>query len=158
MYTFIYFTFLVFKLRQKLFSQNARVAPSLNNSVVQTIFSNIDKNAGPLILLSVHYSSCLAMQWVTSFLLWLTSLNNKAFRNLFCSPQKSFHTSPRSSNSYNCQSFFKLNNGNYRTFYGKTVSRKMSVIIIDPWDLGEVWKHLCEQQNKLQKKLSYSLW
>ena len=28
--TFIYFTLLVFKLRQKLFSQNARVAPSLS--------------------------------------------------------------------------------------------------------------------------------
>ena len=42
-------------------------------------------------------------------------MNNKAFCNLFCDPQNSFHTSPGSSDSNNkdCQFqiFFKLNNG-----------------------------------------------
>ena len=40
-------------------------------------------------------------------------MNNKAFGNLFCNSQKSFHTSPWSSNSNNrgYRSFFKLNNG-----------------------------------------------
>ena len=39
-------------------------------------------------------------------------MNNKAFGNLFCNSQKSFHTSPRSSDSNNrgYRSFFKLNN------------------------------------------------
>ena len=40
-------------------------------------------------------------------------MNNKAFGNLFCNSQKSFHTSPGSSDSNNrgYWSFFKLNNG-----------------------------------------------
>ena len=40
-------------------------------------------------------------------------MNNKAFGDLFCNSQKSFHTSLRSSDSKNrgYQSFFKLNNG-----------------------------------------------
>ena len=40
-------------------------------------------------------------------------MNNKAFGNVFCNSQKSFHTSPGSSNSNNrgYLSFFKLNNG-----------------------------------------------
>ena len=40
-------------------------------------------------------------------------MNNKAFRNLLCNSQKSFHTSPGSSDSNNrgYRSFFKLNNG-----------------------------------------------
>ena len=40
-------------------------------------------------------------------------MNNKAFGNLFCNSQKSFHTSPGSSdsNSRGYRSFFKLNNG-----------------------------------------------
>ena len=40
-------------------------------------------------------------------------MNNKAFGNLFCNSQKSFHTSPGSSDSNNrgYRSFFKLNNG-----------------------------------------------
>ena len=42
-----------------------------------------------------------------TFLSWFASLNNKAFRD-FCNPQKSFHTSPGSSDSNNrgCQSNF----------------------------------------------------
>ena len=52
-------------------------------------------------------------QWVSSNLSWFASLNNKAFGNLFCNPEKSFHTSPRSSDSNNrgYRPFFKLNNG-----------------------------------------------
>ena len=40
-------------------------------------------------------------------------MDNKAFSNLFCYSQKSFHTSPGSSDSNNrgYRSFFKLNNG-----------------------------------------------
>ena len=40
-------------------------------------------------------------------------MNDKAFGNLFCNSQKSFHTSPGSSdlNNRGYQSFFKLNNG-----------------------------------------------
>ena len=38
MYTFKYFTLLVFKLRQKLFSHDARVAPSLNGTVLYSAF------------------------------------------------------------------------------------------------------------------------
>ena len=40
-------------------------------------------------------------------------LNNKAFGNLFCNSQNSFHTSPGSSDSNNrsYRSFFKLSNG-----------------------------------------------
>ena len=40
-------------------------------------------------------------------------MNNKAFGNIFCNPEKSFHTSPRSSASNNrgYRPFFKLNNG-----------------------------------------------
>ena len=40
-------------------------------------------------------------------------MNDKAFRNLFCNPQKSLHTSPGSShlNNRGCQSFSKLSNG-----------------------------------------------
>ena len=40
-------------------------------------------------------------------------MNNKAFGNLFCNSQKSFHTSPGSADSNNrgYRSFFKLNNG-----------------------------------------------
>ena len=43
-------------------------------------------------------------------------LNNKAFGNLFCNPQKSFHTSPESSDSNNrgCQPFIKLNISIYK--------------------------------------------
>ena len=64
--------------------------------------------------------SWITIQWVSSFLSWFASLNNKAFRNLFCNSQKSFHTSPGSSDSNNmgCQSLFKLSNGVYRKFYG----------------------------------------
>ena len=42
-------------------------------------------------------------------------MNNKAFGNLFCNSQKSFHTSPGSSDSNNrgYRSFFRLNNGIY---------------------------------------------
>ena len=52
------------------------------------------------------------VQWVSSNLSWFASLNNKAFGNLFCNPEKSFHTSPRSSDSNNrgYRPFFKLNN------------------------------------------------
>ena len=51
--------------------------------------------------------------WVSSNLSWFASLNNKAFGNLFCNSEKSFHTSPRSSDSNNrgYRPFFKLNNG-----------------------------------------------
>ena len=58
-----------------------------------------------------HHSS--SIQWVSSNLSWFASLNNKAFGNLFCNPEKSFHTSPRSSDSNNrgYRPFFKLNNG-----------------------------------------------
>ena len=40
-------------------------------------------------------------------------MNNKAFGNIFCNSQKSFHTFPGSSDSNNRgnRSFFKLNNG-----------------------------------------------
>ena len=40
-------------------------------------------------------------------------MNNKAFGNLFCNSQKSFHTAPGSSDSNNrgYRSFFKINNG-----------------------------------------------
>ena len=40
-------------------------------------------------------------------------MNNKAFGNLFCNSQKSFHTSPVSSDSNDrgYRPFFKLNNG-----------------------------------------------
>ena len=64
--------------------------------------------------------SWIIIQWVSSFLSWFASLNNKAFRNLFCNSQKSFHTSPGSSDSNNigCQSLFKLSNCVYRKFYG----------------------------------------
>ena len=41
MYTFVYFTLLVFKLRQKLFSQNARVTPSLS-LCVSTLSLNME--------------------------------------------------------------------------------------------------------------------
>ena len=41
-------------------------------------------------------------------------MNNKAFHNLFCNPQKSFHTSP---NNRGCQSFFQLNNSIYKKIY-----------------------------------------
>ena len=46
-------------------------------------------------------------------------LNHKAFGNLFCNSQKSFHTSPGryDSNIRGYRSFFKLNNGIYKTFY-----------------------------------------
>ena len=42
-------------------------------------------------------------------------MNNKAFGNLFCNSQKSFYTSPGSSDSINrgYRSFFKLNNSIY---------------------------------------------
>ena len=39
--------------------------------------------------------------WLSSNLSWFVSLNNKAFGNLFCNPQKSSHTSPESSDSNN---------------------------------------------------------
>ena len=54
-------------------------------------------------------------QWLSSNLLWFASLNNKAFGNIFCNPQKSFHTSPESFDLKNrgCQPFFKLNNSIY---------------------------------------------
>ena len=40
-------------------------------------------------------------------------MNNKAFGNIFCNSQKSFHTSPKSSDSNNrgYRPFSKLNNG-----------------------------------------------
>ena len=44
-------------------------------------------------------------------------MNNKAFRNSFCNPQKSFHTYLHDSNNRGCQSFFKLNNSIYKKFY-----------------------------------------
>ena len=53
-------------------------------------------------------------------------MNSKAFRNLFCNPQKSFHTSPEYSdlNNRGCQSFFKLNNSiskkNFVIYLGKS--------------------------------------
>ena len=55
------------------------------------------------------------IHWLSSNLSLFASLNNKAFGNLFCNPQKSFHTSPESSDSNNsgCQPFFKLNNSIY---------------------------------------------
>ena len=56
---------------------------------------------------------------VSSFLSWFASLNNRAFRNLLCNPQKSVHTSPGYSdcNYRGCQSFYKFNNGIYRKVY-----------------------------------------
>ena len=55
------------------------------------------------------------IHWLSSNLSWFASLNNKAFGNLFYNPQKSFHTSPESSDSNNrgCQPSFKLNNSTY---------------------------------------------
>ena len=47
------------------------------------------------------------------------SLNYKAFGNLFCNSQKSFHTSPGpyDLNNRGYRSFFKLNNGIYQKIY-----------------------------------------
>ena len=57
------------------------------------------------IILVVHV--CKAVAEFRSFV-----MNNKAFGNLFCNLQKSFHTSTGSSDSNNrgYRSFFKLNN------------------------------------------------
>ena len=65
------------------------------------------------------WSTCLyASHWVSSFLSLFASLNHKAFDNLFCNSQKSFHTSPRSADTNNrgYRPFIKLNNGicNYK--------------------------------------------
>ena len=55
------------------------------------------------------------IHWVGSILLKFASLNHKAFGNLFCNSQKSFHTSPApyESNNKGYRSFFKLNNDIY---------------------------------------------
>ena len=57
--------------------------------------------------------------WVSSILSWFASLNHKAFGNLCCNSQKSFHTSPEpyDSNNRGYRSLFKLNNGIYKKNY-----------------------------------------
>ena len=72
-----------------------------------------DSTQGSLCPSPMTIHQCMWIQWVSSNLSWFASLNNKAFGNLFCNPEKSFHTSPRSSDSNNrgYRPFFKLNNG-----------------------------------------------
>ena len=68
-------------------------------------------------------------------------MNNKAFGNLFCNSQKSFHTSPGSSDSNNrgYRSFFKLNNG--ICIYKKILDVKFFVIAIvefEEWSIASI--------------------
>ena len=41
----------------------------------------------------IFYNRSELSHWVSSNLSWFASLNNKAFGNLFCNPEKGFHTS-----------------------------------------------------------------
>ena len=64
----------------------------------------------------LYQNTSPSSQWVSSILSLFASLNYKAFGNLFCNSQKSFHTSlgPYDSNNRGYRSFFKLSNGIYK--------------------------------------------
>ena len=47
----------------------------------------------PLFANDIHLGEFGSVQWVSSILSYFASLNYKAFGNLFCNSQKSFHTS-----------------------------------------------------------------
>ena len=104
----------------------------------------------------------MCVHWLSSNLLWFASLNYKAFGNLFCNPQKSFHTSPESSDSNNrgCQPYFKLNNSIYKKKLRLAVKFFVNAIVeFEEWlrasiiRVGEVWKRFCGLQNKLRKAI-----
>ena len=106
----------------------------------------------------------MCTHWLSSNLSWFASLNNKAFGNLFCNPQKSFHTSPETSDSNNrgCQPFFKLNNSIYWKKLWLDVKFFVNAIVeFEEWltasivQVGEVWKLFCGLQTKLQKALLF---
>ena len=83
---------------------------------VQKLFCELQKKLPKALLLNeANHEKFKLTQRLSSNLSWYASLNNKAFGNIFCNPQKSFHTSPESFNSNNkgYQPFFKLNNSIY---------------------------------------------
>ena len=95
-------------------------------------------------------------------------MNNKAFGNLFCNSQKSFHTSPGSSDSNNrgYRSFFKHNNG--ICIYKKILDVKFfvnAIVEFGDWSIASIIrvirsrggvKPFCELQNKLPKALRFN--
>ena len=98
-------------------------------------------------------------------------MNKKAFRSLFCNPQKSFHTFPGSSDSKNraCQSFFKLKNSISKkkkkirlavNFFVNAIVEfeewLTAFILFELEDPGKVWKLFCGFQNKLWKAFFFN--
>ena len=68
-------------------------------------------------------------------------MNNKAFGNLFCNSQKSFHASPGSSDSNNrgYRSFFKLNNNIW--VYKKILGLKFfvhAIVEFEEWSIVSI--------------------
>ena len=115
----------------------------------------------------IHYEGFELTQWVSSNLSWFASLNNKAFGNLFCNSEKSFHTSPRSSDSNNrgYRPFFKLNNGIciYKKILGFFVNAN-DIVEFEEWSIASIIrvgisrrgvKLFCELQNILPKALLF---
>ena len=111
------------------------------------------------------YVFCMAIGTLAEFKSFV--MNNKAFGNLFCNSQKSFHTSPGSSDSNNrgYRSFFKLNNGSTMAFAFTKNPRIFCKCKCHCW----VWRMIdslyyssrkvperCE--NLLQNKLPNALW
>ena len=88
---------------------------------------------------------------------------NKAFGNLFCNPQKSFQTSPESSesNKRGCQPFFKLNNNTRKKLLLDVNFFVNAIVEFEEWltasifRVGEVWKLFCGLQNKIRKALLF---
>ena len=60
-------------------------------------------------------------------------MNNKAFHNLFCNPQKSFHTSPGYSDLYR-EAVDQTSNLTAAITENVTTRRKLSVIAIDEFE------------------------
>ena len=68
-------------------------------------------------------------------------MNNKAFGNIFCNSQKSFHTSPESSdlNNRGNRSFFKLNNDIciYKKILGFFVNAN-AIVEFEEWSIASI--------------------
>ena len=76
--------------------------------------------------------------WLSSNLSWFASLNNKALGNLFCNPQRSFHTSPEHSDSNNSIYKIKLRLG--VKFLVNAIVEFEEWLTTSIIRVGEVWK------------------
>ena len=97
------------------------------------------------------------IQWLSSNLSWFASLNNKAFGNLFCTPQKSFLTRiiEAVNHSSNSTIAFTRKNTDRCNFFVNAIAEFEEWLTASFIRVWEVWKLFCGLQNKLRKALLF---